>query len=115
MPRCAAQQVTVDCQEHIYRGQVGHRIYRLIESQPRSLADVVPRNRLPLMPACLTVPRQDSVELRGQCWRSDGASQDTKSSPAGPCQSLVLRYPCGAEGLSIARMTPECDGGSPIR
>src|SRR5690242_19257705 len=59
--RCGAQQVTVDCQEHIYCGQVGYGIYRLIESEPRSFADIVPRNRLPLMPACLTVSRRNTV------------------------------------------------------
>jgi hypothetical protein len=79
VPRCGAQNVAVDREDHVRRVELWHDLDRRAVRKHRALAHVVTRDRIPLVPARSRIGRDERVELGGEGRRGDRAGEHTQA------------------------------------
>lgn len=101
------KEISVERENAISFTEVVDRVDGLTESHHRAGARVVVVHRLILVPLRLRKLSQDSFQLRGQCWRRYGLSQETYSRALLRTLFIKRRANLADEGGPGARLLAE--------
>ena len=101
MSWCRAQQIAVDCQDHVRSGQSGNHFYRLAVGEHRASAYRITRYGLPLMPLRLWIHPEQCFHQSPQRRRRGCPGQYAEAFAVRALQLVALLRKSGLQRLPI--------------